>query len=198
MYQRYTSTASSQRPVVARSHSRRFSAGKALTRPDTQPAAPRSKLSSTRSSTPQNSEIAIAAGVLQVGDPADVLRRLLDRHQVWLVRQLDEHLRRDVHRIRDGVVVDHDLQVGRSRHGAEMERSSRAGPTCRPSPAKPSGHRPRSAGHRPRTGKRAAVVHSATPLSTGTRLADVVHRRGREPRASPHTRASNSRRPSPA
>ena len=72
--------------------------------------------------------IAIAAEVLQVGDPPDILRRFLDRHQVGLVGQLDKHLGRDVHRIRHRVVVDHDRQAGRPRDGTEVgDRLARVG-----------------------------------------------------------------------
>src|SRR3712207_8021146 len=35
--------------------------------------------------------VAVAAGVGQVGDAPDVLRRLLDGHEVWLVGRSEEH-----------------------------------------------------------------------------------------------------------
>ena len=77
---------------------------------------------------PAEQGIAIAADVLQVGDPPDVLRRFLDRHQPGLVAQLDEHLRCDVHGVRHRVVVDHDRQVGRPSDGPIMnDRLSRVG-----------------------------------------------------------------------
>ena len=62
----------------------------------------------------------VAGEVEEVGDSPRVVARLLYRHDCGLVGELGDVLGLEVHAIRHGVVVDHDRQPARLRHGPEV------------------------------------------------------------------------------
>ena len=109
---RYSSRASVNLSCMQRLKSSTHSAGQALVMPETQPVAPRATLSTIRSSTPQKrlkrSPSAIDRSVMRRMSPVSSLMQTIcgvsasDLEDLW----------RDVHPIRDRIVVDHDRKRG--------------------------------------------------------------------------------------
>ena len=112
------SRAASSSPSTTWRCSATHSSGATFATPEIQPVAPAAKPSSGQSSPPTSTSRSESR---QRGDPPRVARALLDRDDgVDLAREPQQEARQQVGPAAgDGVVVDHDRQVGGRRHGGE-------------------------------------------------------------------------------
>ncbi len=110
---------------------------------------------------------AIAERIDDVGEAARIGRGFLDRDNRRDIRQTLERRQVDIHPVGRRIVVQHDGQPARGRHGAESDTRVRPASARTPWPAAPSGRWRPGAPHRGRRCAAVAVVNSETPTITG-------------------------------